>query len=310
VRFDELTVLLWVGLGLGALVLPRYGRQGWLLARRSAQRIGAHASTWILVCALLGAGLPMFGAYQVRWPQPSIHDEFAYLLMAETFAEGRCALPTHPYWEHFETFHVIQQPTYAAKYPPAMGLPLAAGIALFDEPRVGLWLQSGLLAASFAWMLFGWLPRRWAVLGSLLGLLRFCASGPWVQTFYNGAVAGIGGALVLGALGRVLRSGASGAPASGGRSGRAGTARPVRSTDGALLALGLGVLANTRPFEGLVLALPVAAALGAWLVARWRRRELAPIVRLVAPAALVLLASGALTLRYNHAVTGSATTLP
>jgi len=304
VNDELLTTALWVGLGLAALALPRHGRRGWVCVRRAAQWLGAHASAWILLCALLGVGLPMFGAYVIRWPQPGIHDEFAYLLMAETFVDGRCAMPTHPFWQHFEAFHVFHQPTYAAKYPPAMGLPLAVGIALFDEPRVGLWLQSGLLAASFAWMLFGWLPRRWAVVGSLLGVLRFCASGLWVQTFYYSALAGIGGALVLGVLGRVLRAQPSGA------AGATGQARPVRVVHGVLLALGLGILANTRPFEGLVLSLPVALVLGVWLVRRVQRRELAPVARLVVPTTLVLLAIGAATLRYNYAVTGSATTMP
>src|SRR5438477_8484567 len=140
------------------------------------------------------------------WPIPkaSVYDEFSYLLQGDTFAHGRLTNPPHPLWQFFESTYILQQPTYASRFPPGQSLVLAFGQVIFGYPWFGVWLSAGLLAAVLLWALQGWLPSGWALLGAFIGL-DLCLFSYWMNSYWGGAVAAIGGALVTGAWIRITR---------------------------------------------------------------------------------------------------------
>src|SRR5271165_344063 len=237
-----------------------------------------------------------------RVPTPTIQDEFSYLLLADTFAHGRLTNPPHPLWIHFDTIHVLQHPTYASIYPVMQGLFLAAGQVLLHNPWLGVWLSVALMCAAFCWALQAWLPPFWALAGAALAAVRLGMFSYWINSDWGGVAAALGGALVLGALPRVLRR--------------------QRMRDAVILAAGIAILANSRPFEGFVFCVPVAVVLIAWILGaekfcrrcalRFGRRpsfgKLA--ARVVTPLASALVLAAILMGYYFWRVTGDPLTMP
>jgi hypothetical protein len=279
----------FIALLLIALVLP-FGHQQLHTLEKLFNKIATQKQLSILLVVLLA----FIGAACVStlfyWPIPYVHDEYSYLLAADTFAHGRLTNPSHPMWMHFETFYVIQQPTYMSKYPPGQGLVLALGQVLTGYPIVGVWLSMALACGTVCWMLQAWMPPKWALLGGLLMVLKLGLFSYWSQNFWGGAVAATGGAMVLGSLRQIIK-------------------RP-KIFYSVLFALGLGVLANSRPYEGFIFSLVPLFYLLVWM--RGKKSPSFNILakEVIAPLTVVLALIGLMMGYYNYVITGKPWLMP
>jgi len=221
-------------------------------------------------------------------PTPTVIDEFSYLLASDTFSHGRLTNPASPMGEHFESFHINVKPTYQSMYPPAQGFSLAMAQKTTGIPWIGVVLSVAIMCGVIYWMLLGWLPPHWAWLGGAFAVIRFGTFSYWINSYWGGSVAAIGGAILLGALPRLRDE--------------------FRMRTALLFGSGLLVLAFSRPLEGLAISVaPVLVALfylwkstGTW---SQKLRKLAPTI------ALLLVGFGFM-LYYNWRGTGHALVMP
>jgi hypothetical protein len=245
---------------------------------------------------LLIGMLAFIGSAGVGWlvgiPAPYSQDEFGHLLAADTLSHGRITNPTHPLWIHFESMHIIHQPTYMSKYPPAQGLVLAVGQWVTGYPIVGVWLSMGFMCAAIFWMLLEWIPKPWALLGGFLAIIHpeFGIAGDWAQSYWGGAVGATGWALIFGGLRSVIRE--------------------PRMTAALRLGIGLAILANSRPYEGLLVSVPVALALLYGLISPNGPPLCVSFKLIFMPLLFVIGLTAAGMAFYNFSITGDALRLP
>lgn len=228
-----------------------------------------------LSVAVIGVSVLLLRLAILPWvpiPQPFTPDDFSFLLAANTFASGRLTNPTPAMWVHFESFHITMKPTYMSMYFPAQGILLAAGKVLTGHPWYAVLFASALMCAAICWMLQAWLPPTWALLGGVLAVLRLGLFSYWTDTYSGGgSIAALGGALVLGALPRFMKT--------------------HRLRYSLLMAVGIVLLATSRPYEGILLCLPVAAVLARWILFGSNRPSPSLLFRRTAvPLALVVAA--------------------
>ncbi len=265
-----------------------------LLALGSRTRIEAWARNlagrtgWcMLVLTLLPIVLRLALIPEYPVPSPGVSDDFSYLLLADTIRHLRLANPSHPYSQFFETFFVLQQPTYSSIFPLGQGLAIALGWTLFGHPWAGVALSVGALCTLCYWMLRAWTTPGWAFIGGLAAVAEFGPLSQWMNSYWGGAVSACAGCLVFGSLPRL--------------NGEA----PRRAA--ALLGLGLGIQLLSRPYETIFLALSVLLFLMPML---GRAAELRRLAMLAPVAALTALPAFGLMLLQNRAVTGSVLTMP
>ncbi len=140
-----------------------------LLWRPFIAPAAARFSRRTIWCMLLLAALPvalrliLLPHHPV--PAPDIYDEFGHLLVADTLRHGRLANPPHAMAQFFETFFVLQRPTYSSIYPIGNGLLLAVGWTIFGLPWSGVLLATASFCALCYWMLRGWTTPAWALFG-------------------------------------------------------------------------------------------------------------------------------------------------
>ncbi|WP_026442653.1 hypothetical protein [Pseudacidobacterium ailaaui] len=212
-------------------------------------------------------------------PTPLLHDEFSYLLAADTFAHGRLTNPPPPVPAAFETFHVNVWPSYQSMYLPGTGLALAVG-QLLGSPWIAVLLTSALFCALVDWAVSGWLPRQYGLAAALIAMSVCLDWNHWFDNYFCLGLTAAAGALVIGSIPRIYhhRTAASTLP----------------------LGIGLCTFLLTRPYEGCMVSLPALLPL-LWML---RRTGWKALIRLVATPLLMLLFTFGWLCYYNWRGTG------
>jgi hypothetical protein len=165
-----------------------------------------------------------------------------------------------------------------SKYPPGQGIALAAGQLFSRHPIIGVWFSSAAAAAAIYWMILGFLPPYWALLGGMIAAIHPQMLA-WSQTYWGGSVAVLGSAILIGSWTRLMSH---------------------RTIANAILyALGLVILASSRPYEGLILSLPLTLI----LLTRGIRKLVIPLLAVLTVAAVAMA-------YYNARITGHALRMP
>jgi hypothetical protein len=133
-------------------------------------------------------------------------------------------------------------------------------------------------------------PPEWALLGGILVWTRFSVFSYWMNSYWGGALAAAGAALVLGALPRIWDQ--------------------HRRRDAIVFGLGASILAVSRPVEGAIFFLPFGAALLWWALRLNVPARGTAMRRIVLPVVAILACAAGFIAFYNWRVTGSPVVFP
>jgi hypothetical protein len=224
-------------------------------------------------------------------PLAQNQDDYSYLLMAKTFAEGRLTNPAHPMREFFDNLNIINYPTFTSKYPPAQGMALTIGILLFKSPFAGVLLSGVAACMSTFWMLRAFFSPKWSFIGAFL-MLTHPGIFYWSIGYHFGFVACVGATLCLGALFRISRT--------------------PKITHAAIFGLGIAILANSRPFEGLIACVPMLLFVVGWFYKQIKHQTFfrQTTFKFIVPVAVIVVLNFFWMAYYNCKVTGNALKLP
>jgi hypothetical protein len=267
-----------------AFLVPRRGLHFFQTVKERLTRLASRP----LLCGFLVALLPLAVRFALLpWvppPAPAIQEEFSNLLEADTFAHGRLANPPHPMSVFFDDVQIVQYPEYVSARLPGTAVFLWVGQVLLGHPWFGVCVAVAAMCAAFYWMLLGWTRPLWALIATILFALRFGIFSYWMNSYWPGSPAALGGALVLGATPRLYR--------------RPTILMPF------VYAIGSVILVLNRPAEGILFIAPTAVAIPiAWFRGR-RPIRFGEIAKAVVPIAGVAALSLAGLLWYNSATTG------
>lgn len=239
------------------------------LARSSQAPVRCMAFLALADVAIRLALLPL-----THIPIPLYHDEFSYLLGADTFAHGRLTNPTPPMAAALETIHINMWPTYQTMYMPGTSLLLTFG-RLLHCPWISVLLITAVFSAAIYWMISAWLPQPYALVGGIVALGIAANLNWWFDNYFCIALLSLGGTLVLGSVPRIFRD---------------------RTWNFSVpLGAGLLILMFTRPYEGFCIAFPCVAVL-VWKLRGAGARKLASM----AATPLAMLALGMVWLLYYN----------